>query len=176
MDTTDWLSNWTYPDFPIPENEAARIKRIAELSLEQFPKSEILEKVCELAALITQSSMVAVTIISNDKQIILAHQFSESNDQQMAAVSQTMPRHDAFCNYTVAGNQHFEVTSPLSDPRFKENPNVRGHPNIQFYSGVPIKTEDNEALGSVCALDFTEQSGLSDEQVKALENLALMLC
>ena len=51
MNTTDWLSNWTYPDFPIPENEAARIKRIAELSLEQFPKSEILEKVCELAAL-----------------------------------------------------------------------------------------------------------------------------
>ena len=67
MNTTDWLSNWTYPDFPIPENEAARIKRITELSLEQFPKSEILEKVCELAALITQSSMVAVTIISDDK-------------------------------------------------------------------------------------------------------------
>ena len=90
----------------------------------------------------------------------------------MDAASQTMPRHDAFCDYTVAGNQHFEVTSPLSDPRFKENPNVRGHPNIQFYSGVPIKTENNEALGSVCALDFTQQSGLSDEQVKALENLA----
>ena len=48
VNTTDWLSNWTYPDFPIPENEAARIKRIAELSLEQFPKSEILEKYASL--------------------------------------------------------------------------------------------------------------------------------
>ena len=111
---SDWLSNWTYPDFPVPENEAARIHRIAELSLEQFPKSEILEKVCELAALITQSSMVAVTIISNDKQIILAHQFSDSGDQQIDMVPQTMPRHDAFCNYTVAGNQPFEVISPAT--------------------------------------------------------------
>ena len=126
VNTTDWLSNWTYPDYPIPENEAARIKRIAELSLEQFPKSEILEKVCELAALITQSSMVAVTIISNDKQIILAHQMSGSGEGEADTVPQTMPRHDAFCNYTVAGNQHFEVTAPSSDLRFKENPTVAG--------------------------------------------------
>ena len=172
VNTTDWLSNWTYPDYPIPENEAARIKRIAELSLEQFPKSEILQKVCELAALITQSAMVAVTIISNDKQIILAHQMTGSGEGKADTVPQTMPRHDAFCNYTVAGNQHFEVTAPSSDLRFKENPTVAGYPNIQFYSGVPIRTENNEALGSVCALDFAQQSGLSDEQVKALENLA----
>ena len=41
----------TYPDFPKPDNEAERINRIAELSLEQFPKSEILQNVCEIAGL-----------------------------------------------------------------------------------------------------------------------------
>ena len=46
---TDRLSNWTYPDFPKPDNEAERINRIAELSLEQFPKSEILQNVCEIS-------------------------------------------------------------------------------------------------------------------------------
>ena len=56
---TDRLSNWTYPNFPKPDNEAERINRIAELSLEQFPKSEILQNVCEIAGLVTQCDMVA---------------------------------------------------------------------------------------------------------------------
>ena len=93
MNTTDWLSNWTYPDFPIPENEAARIKRIAELSLEQF-QSRKSSRVCELAALITQSSMVAVTIMMISKSfwpISFLNQMTSGD-----AVSQTMPRHDAF--------------------------------------------------------------------------------
>ena len=30
---TDPLLNWTYPDFPKPDNEVERISRITELSL-----------------------------------------------------------------------------------------------------------------------------------------------
>ena len=169
---TDQLSNWTYPDFPKPDNEAERINRIAELSLEQFPKSEILQNVCEIAGLVTQCDMVAVTVVGKDKQLILANELSEEAKHKAGDISQSMPRHDSFCNHTVAGNRSFEVTALASDPRFKNNPTVIGSPNFKFYSGVPIKTEENEALGSVCALNFSERSGLSDAQVKALENLA----
>ena len=116
--------------------------------------------------------MVAVTIVGRDKQVILANELSEEAKYKAGAISQSMPRHDSFCNYTVAGKRSFEVTALTSDPRFKNNPTVIGSPNFKFYSGVPIKTEENEALGSVCALNFSERSGLSDAQVKALENLA----
>ena len=70
------LSDWTYPDFPKPDNELERINRITELSLEQFPKSEILQNVCEIASLVTQCHMVAVTVVAKDKQFILAHELS----------------------------------------------------------------------------------------------------
>ena len=166
------LSKWTYPDYPKPDNEAERINRIAELSLEQFPKSEILQNVCEIAGLVTQCHMVAVTIVGRDKQVILANELSEEAKHKAGAISQSMPRHDSFCNYTISGNRSFEITALPSDPRFKNNPTVSGSPNFKFYSGVPIKTEKNEALGSVCVLNFSERSGLSDAQVKALEDLA----
>ena len=166
------LSDWTYPDFPKPDNELVRINRITELSLEQFPKSEILQNVCEIASLVTQCHMVAVTVVAKDKQFILAHELSADAKHKAGAISQSMPRQDSFCNYTVAGNRSFEITALASDPRFKNNPTVSGSPNFKFYSGVPIQTEENEALGSVCALNFSEQPGLSAAQVEALENLA----
>ena len=115
--------------------------------------------------------MVAVTIISNDKQIILAHQLSNQVTSGPIRSRKQCPDTTLFA-ITLWRVTAFEVTSPSTDPRFQENPTVNGYPNIQFYSGVPIKTENDEALGSVCALDFAQQSGLSDEQVKALENLA----
>ena len=172
MQVSDPLAGWVYPDFPIPENEAERISRIAELSLEQFPKSEILQKVCELAALITECPLVAITVLAKEKQIVLACEISEDAASRAEIMPQIIPRQNAFCNYTVAGNKPFEVTSPGSDPRFASNPNVKNGPHIRFYSGVPIKTDENEALGSVCAMNFEEQLGLPSEKVKALQNLA----
>ena len=169
---TDPLLNWTYPDFPKPDNEIERLSRITELSLEQFPKSEILQNVCEIASLVTQCHMVAITVVAKDKQVILAHELSKDAKHKADTISQSMPRHDSFCNFTVAGNRSFEVTALASDPRFKNNPTVNESPNFKFYSGVPIQTEENEALGSVCALNFSEQPGLSAAQVEALENLA----
>ena len=48
---TDRLSNWTYPDFPKPDNEAERIDRIAELSLEQFLSLKYFKMCARLPAL-----------------------------------------------------------------------------------------------------------------------------
>ena len=51
---------------------------------------------CEIAGLVTQCDMVAVTVVGEDKQLILANELSEEAKHKAGDISQSMPRHDSF--------------------------------------------------------------------------------
>ncbi|MFT7401008.1 MAG: signal transduction histidine kinase [Hydrogenophaga sp.] len=60
------------------------------------------------------------------------------------------------------------------DVRFVDNPHVLGEPNIRFYAGAPIVTEDGYALGTVCVIDQRARV-LEPAQRTALSSLASMV-
>ena len=58
------------------------------------------------------------------------------------------------------------------DPRFKDNPLVKEDPQIKFYAGAPLVTENGEFLGTLCVIDRQPRSSLTPEEIEILEDLA----
>ena len=81
------------------------------------------------------------------------------------------PRDIAFCDRAIAEpEQLLVVEDALADPRFANNPLVTEDPNIRFYAGKPISSEDGYALGTLCVID-REPRPLKPYQAEALEAL-----
>lgn len=77
-------------------------------------------------------------------------------------------RKDAFCPIAInSEDEIFIVHDTHLDERFKENPLVIKDPNLGFYAGVKLETEEGLPLGMFCVLDY-EPRDLSDKQKDAL--------
>lgn len=81
------------------------------------------------------------------------------------------PREIAFCDHAIRQHEPLIVNDASRDLRFARNPLVTSAPNIRFYAGVPLRTSDGHALGTLCAIDSRPRE-LSGEQLQVLEDLA----
>ena len=57
------------------------------------------------------------------------------------------------------------------DDRTKENPLVTGEPFVRFYAGIPLRTQQGYALGTLCVIDTTVRD-ITDIQLQSLKMLA----
>jgi hypothetical protein len=63
------------------------------------------------------------------------------------------------------------VEDAAQDARFADNPLVTGEPNIRFYAGRPLLTDDGSAVGTLCIIDRQPRRFTQTERA-ALEDLA----
>ena len=70
-----------------------------------------------------------------------------------------------------ASRRSLVVSDASQDDRFATNPHVAGEPHVRFYAGVPLRTLDGHAIGTLCAMDFKPRT-CTREQVEMLADLA----
>ncbi|MDE0599885.1 MAG: ATP-binding protein, partial [Dokdonia donghaensis] len=103
-----------------------------------------------------------VTLLDVDRNFLksrLGIEFSES------------PRDISFCGHAIlTENPIFIVEDARVDERFQDNPLVKDFKAI-FYAGVPLKTQDGHALGTLCVYDHKPRT-LDEKQQEALLGLA----
>ncbi|MDH5631525.1 MAG: PAS domain S-box protein [Gammaproteobacteria bacterium] len=89
---------------------------------------------------------------------------------QGLSVSET-GRDISFCGHTILSDDILEIQDARLDERFANNPLVVAAPNIRFYAGAPLHSDDRMRVGTLCIADYKPRQ-LTEPQRKALRDLA----
>jgi GAF domain-containing protein len=146
-------------------NEEERLTRLIKLSKVRWEYDTLFyDKVAKLAAYICQTPIGLLTHVLKDKQ-----EFRGSFGTELKET----PIKDSVCKYTLSNKANEALVIPdLSiDRTFNNNSLVHNAPNIKFYCGLPIRTENNINVGALCVIDMVPRE-LSDEQLDHLRLLA----
>lgn len=82
-----------------------------------------------------------------------------------------IPKQDSICQYTILGEEPFEVKDMSMDAVFKERFYVSGDPFLKYYWGIPLRDKEGVNVGSLCVMDKNPKK-LTDEQVELLRLVA----
>ena len=147
---------------PIPKNEVQRLKALKDYNILDTFNEEEFDRLTQLAALICGVPIALVSLIDENRQWFKANVGLQE--------AKETPRDISFCQFTIMGNETFEIVDAKKDERFAENPLVTGNPEIRFYAGYPLTDPNGMNLGSLCVIDRVPKK-LDDTQLKALEIL-----
>ncbi|WP_316763235.1 GAF domain-containing sensor histidine kinase [Pedobacter aquatilis] len=147
---------------PIPTNEAERLLELSEFDPDFTDLQSNFENITRLAAKISGSNISLVNLIDSFTQWSVSN-YGLELDQ--------MPREESICQYTIAGNDHFEISDLSLDDRSKDFFYVGSPLNLRYYFGIPLRTPGGHNIGALCVLDQTAKT-LTADKIELLKLLA----
>ncbi len=140
-------------DIPAPGSAVDRT------GLMDSPPEERFDRITRLARELFDVDYALVNIVDDDEVYTKAQpdgpRFGRS------------PREAVFCGETVKQQGILEVDDATADDRFRDIAAVTGY-GMRFYAGFPLRTDDGDAVGTLCLLDSDPRS-LTDAQRRSLE-------
>lgn len=149
-------------NFPLPENEKQRVEELHSYNILHTLPEEEFDALTKLASQICKKPIAFINFIDTNEH------WPKSC---VGAKPNSIPRPQSVCHYTTLNSDVLEVQDLSKDPRFADFDYVKNDPNLRFYAGAPLLTDNNNAIGSICVFDY-EQNSLSDEQRKGLQTLS----
>lgn len=146
----------------LPENELDRLAALRDAAILDTPAEAAFDELTELAAYICQTPISTVTFIDADRQWFKA---------RLGLTDQETSRDISFCSHAILANVPLIVPDATRDDRFSAFSNVTGDPHIRFYAGMPLRSRDGFAIGTLCVID-REPRVLTPVQERALSALA----
>ncbi|TWR28555.1 PAS domain S-box protein [Mucilaginibacter achroorhodeus] len=146
----------------VTETEEERLSALYSFRILDTATEQDFDDIAELAAAICDMPISLISFVDKDRQWFKSVKGIGLRETDIAS---------SFCKYTVASKEVFVVEDARKDLRFANNPLVTGQPNIVFYMGVPLLSEEGYALGSLCIIDQQPRQ-LSDYQKQSLKTLA----
>jgi signal transduction histidine kinase len=148
---------------PIPDNEFERLVSLSDYDLDYSNLNDNFKDLTELAAKVSDSEMSVVNLIDSYTTWSVSC-FGLDN------IAQT-PREDSTCQYTIMGNDFFEVENLSLDDRLRHKDFVKPPLNLRYYFGIPLATADGSNIGAICVLDRNVRK-LSPEKIELLKLIA----
>ena len=147
---------------PIPENEAERQAALDEHEIVDTEAEASFDALTRLAAHLIGTPMALVSIITRERQWFKSKVGVDGSETS---------RETSFCGHVVASGKALVVADARLDARFADNPYVVGEPNVRFYAGLPLATEEGLVVGTLCVFDRAPRE-LSAEAMQLLELVA----
>lgn len=140
---------------PIPAYEAERLKALYWYEIMDTEAEEVYDDLALVASRICQTPVAFISIVGEKRQWFKAR----------VGLDETETARDiSFCAHTILEEKVFEVRDALEDYRFATSPLVLSSPNIRFYAGAPLKTDDGYGLGALCVIDHVPRELTRDQK------------
>ena len=146
----------------LPRNETQRLKVLWQYDVLDTVPEAAFDDLTDLAAHICAAPIALISLVDEQRQWFKS---------RVGISAKETSRDISFCAHAILGNGLFVVADATLDPRFRDNPIVTGRQKVRFYAGVPLKSPDGYALGTLCVLDQKPRQ-LRPEQKRALLVLA----
>jgi len=150
--------------YPKPHvKEVQRIQALEAYAILDSPKEQAYDDITALAAKISEVPIALVSLLDETRQWFKSNFGLEVRET---------PKEFAFCAHAINSTDDiFVVPDSRTDSRFVNNPLVIGEPHVIFYAGVPLLSDDNLPLGTLCIIDNKPRS-ISQHEVHSLKLLA----
>lgn len=148
-------------DYPKPADEEERLEALDRYDILDTPPEEAFDRITRMATKIFDVPISLVSIIDEDRQWWKSC---------IGVDRRQTDRSLAFCNYPVVTHSMTVIEDATQDERVKNNNLVTGEMHIRAYAGVPLLTDDNHVLGTLCLID-TEPRTFTDTELEILEGL-----
>jgi adenylate cyclase len=142
--------------------EKARLESLHNQNILDTEGEEDFDRIVKVASFICGTPISLISLVDRDRQWFKS---------KMGLDIDETPRSVSFCSHAIQQEGIMEVEDATKDNRFKENALVTGNPNIRFYAGTPLITENGLKLGTLCVIDKVPRK-LSPEQKECLESLS----
>lgn len=146
----------------IPHNEPERLAALCSREVLDTPAEARFDRITRVAQRLFRVQIALVSLVDADRQWF--------KSRQGLAATET-PRDLSFCAHAILAEDILQVPDALEDPRFADNPLVKGAPNIRFYAGAPLHAPGGERVGTLCIIDSRPRK-LDAADLAALRDLA----
>ena len=154
------------PDPLAALTEPARLAALDATGLMDSPAEAEFDRITDLVRRCLGVPVALVSLVGTDRQFFK----SERGLAEPWCSARETPLSHSFCQYVVADDEPLVVEDARVHPALKENGAV-GDLGVVAYLGVPLRTPDGHALGSLCAIDAIPRAW-SDADREAMEALA----
>jgi PAS domain S-box-containing protein len=150
---------------PLPPDEQGRLAALERYQIMDTPPEESFDRLARMSAALLEAPIGMVTFMAEDRQ-----HFKACVGTSLTGNSREL----AFCSHTIllsAPDDVMVVLDASHDERFMHNPVVTAA-GVRFYAGVPLRSSDGYAIGTLCVYDKQPRESFSQSQRVLLRELA----
>ncbi|MEM1093799.1 MAG: ATP-binding protein [Bacteroidota bacterium] len=147
----------------------ARLRQLNATELLDSEPEEAFDRITRLASRLLGVPVTLVSLVTEDRQFFKSQQGLPSPRDLLRQT----PLSHSFCQHVVHSGDALAIEDARAHPLVKDNRAVDDL-NVIAYLGAPLKTRDNQALGSLCAIQSTPRQWTPEER-QLLQDLADMV-
>lgn len=148
-----------------PVNEEKRIASLKRYDILDTPPDGSFDRITQLASTIFGVPIAIISLVDTDRIW-----FKSAHGLTVNQIG----RDPGLCASAILSSEIYVVGDACSDPRTLANPLVAGEFGLKFYAAVPLQTEDQCNLGTLCIIDKVART-LTEKEQLILKQLAAVV-
>jgi len=149
----------------LPANEEKRIEALKRYDILDTPPDGSFDRITNLAATIFRVPIAIVSLVDTDRIWFKSHHGLTVNQ---------IGRDPGLCASAILSNDVYVVGDAATDPRTLANPLVAGEFGLRFYAAMPLQTDEQYNLGTLCIIDKKPRV-LTEDEKEILKQLAQLV-